>query len=404
MDENAAVFWDRQTTESAELLRAVAQEFNDSRPGLPIKVERAGGYEDIFRKVIAGIRAGVLPAMAVSYEGMTSEYIAADAVVALDSLIADPELGLDQGALDDYFPAVLETNRFVEHGGSMYSFPLAKSVLMLYFNKRLLAEAGISQPPETWEDFLAQCRAVKAASGKYAHAVSADCSTLNGIVYSMGGDIVRGRETLYDNEAALAALSLYETLAKEELAYLIPPGSFEDNVALSKNEIAFVLRTSSVMRDMMLLMEQDGSRWGIARIPQRDPAHPATVLYGPNVCLFNVAEGQTRTAWAFVKHFTSPEITARWAIETGYLPVRKSALQRPEMQRFLTQWPYNRAAYDCLDLAKPEPNLHGWQQVRDLAAKAVTDVMTGMSDAKTASEELKRNADRALAQAAAAAR
>ncbi|HNY85561.1 MAG TPA: hypothetical protein PKN23_03615, partial [Candidatus Hydrogenedentes bacterium] len=87
VDAGRAVLWDRQINESAALLRDLAGEFNAGRAGLPVEVQHAGSYADIFRKVSASIQAGVLPAMAVSYESMTTEYAAAGAAVALDPLL-----------------------------------------------------------------------------------------------------------------------------------------------------------------------------------------------------------------------------------------------------------------------------------------------------------------------------
>lgn len=400
INEDAAVFWDRQTTESAELLRTMAEEFNQQWQGLPIKVERAGTYSDIFRKITAGIQAKQLPAMAVSYESMTNEYVPTGAVAPLNDLIADPEIGLSKEALDDYYVTMLETNRSDTHSNTLYSFPFAKSLLMLYFNKHVLKQAGLLTPPKTWDEFLEQCRLVKNKTGKYAHAIHADCSTLNGMIYSMGGNVFEQRTTLYDSEPAQAVLSIYETLYREELAYLIPPGSYDDNMALSKGEIAFVLRSSSGLGDMMMLMENDPEGWGMVCIPQRNPESPATVLYGPNICIFNTTEEQKRTAWAFVKYFTEPESAVRWSLETGYLPVRKSALAHPDMTAFWEKFPYNRAAYDCLPFARPEPNLTGWQHVRDLAARTITEIMTGMKNAEDAARTLKQEADEALRQAA----
>ncbi|MCK5863470.1 MAG: extracellular solute-binding protein [Candidatus Hydrogenedentes bacterium] len=400
MNNNAAVFWDRQTTESAELLRTVAKEFNQEWTGLPIKVERSGTYGDIFRKITAGIHAKRLPALAVSYESMTNEYIPTGAVTPLDSLLADPEIGLSAKELSDYFPMMLETNRYATHDGTLYSFPFAKSLLMLYFNKRVLAHSGIEAPPKTWDEFIAQCRQVKKNTSNYAHAVSADCSTLNGMIFSMGGSVIEGRTTLYNTPEALAVFQIYETLFKEKLAYLISPGSYEDNIALSKGDIAFVLRSSSSLEDMKLLMQKDPDGWGLTCIPQRNPETPATVLYGPNICIFNTTEAQKRSAWAFVKHFTAPESAVRWSLKTGYLPVRKSVLTHPDMIAFWKKWPYNRAPFDCLTFARPEPNVAGWQQVRNLAARAVTEVMTGMRDATSSADELKHRADDALAQVA----
>lgn len=396
IDPKHAVFWDRQTVESAELLRELSGEFNARNTGIPIKVERSGGYSDIFRKVSASIRARALPGMAVSYESMTAEYIPTGAVTPLDDFIQAPGIGLSSEDLDDFFPVVLETNTFSEFGGKMYSFPFAKSVLMMYFNRRVLSAAGIDAPPRTWDEFLEQCRQVKAKTGKHAYAANVDCSTINAMIFSRGGDVLRGRSTLYDSPESIQVFELIETLVKEDLAYQITPGTYDDEVALLNDQVAFTLRTSSGFANIARRMN-DPERWGVARIPQSDPARPATVLYGPNVVIFNTTPEHQRAAWEFIKFFTSTAVSVRWALGTGYMPVRKSALAHPEMQAFWEQWEYNRAAYDCLHFARPEPNVAGWQQVRDLAAQAETEVLTKTKTGHQAALDLKRAADAVLA-------
>jgi multiple sugar transport system substrate-binding protein/sn-glycerol 3-phosphate transport system substrate-binding protein len=396
IDATQAVFWDRQTTETAALLRSLVAEFNAGREGIPVAVERAGGYSEIFRKVSASIQARRLPAMAVSYESMTAEYAASGAVAPLDALVQDPATGFSPAELEDFFPAVLASNRFEQFGGQLYSFPFAKSVLMLYYNKRVLAAAGIAAPPETWVEFVDQCRKIKAATGKQAHAVSVDCSTVNGLIFSMGGEVLGPEGTLYDRPEAVAVFELYETLAKEGLAFQITPGTFDDEVALVNDQVAFTLRTSSGRASMARNMGDAADRWGWKRIPQADPAQPATVLFGPNVTLFSTTPEQQQTAWAFVKYFTSPDVGARWAAETGYLPVRKSAVNHPVLQEFWKKWEGGRAAYDCLAFAKVEPNVMGWQEVRTLVERALTEVLSGLKPGRQAATELKLAADAAL--------
>lgn len=398
VDTAAAVLWDRQTTETGGLLRELAAEFNGARPGLPIKVEYTGTYTDIFRKVSASIQARTLPAMAVSYESMTVEYIPTGAALELTPLINDPKTGLTQAELDDFYPAALQPNRYTDFGDKMYSFPIFKSILMLYYNRRVMAKAGFTTPPATWDEFLDQCRRIKTVTGKPAHAVSVDCSTVNAMIFSRGGDVLRNRQTLFDSPQAVAVFEMYAALAREGLAYQIPPGTFQDNEALTKDEVAFTIRTSSSFADVRQLMN-DNTRWGIARIPQQDPARPATVLFGPNVTLFNTTEDQKTAAWAFVKWFTTPEISARWAMGTGYLPVRKSAVEQPEMKRYFDEWECNRAAFDCLGFARSEPNITGWQEVRDLVVRALSEVLSGSTDPGDAARSLKKAADAALARA-----
>ena len=396
INPGAAVFWDRQTTETAALLHTIADEFNAAYPGLPIKVEQAGGYTQIFRKVTASIQARVLPSMAVSYPTMTMQYIRAGAVLPLDDFIQSPETGFSKDELEDFFPAVLRNNVFASFGGKMYSFPFATSVLMMYFNRRLLAEAGIDAPPETWDAFLEQCRQIKAKTGNYAYAVDVDCSTFVGMVYSMGGEVYSDGESRFDSPETIRALTLYETLVREGLAYQIS-APFDDQIALSKGKAAFFFRSSSGRTHVARLMEARMDEWGMARIPQADPAQPVTVLYGPSICLFNTTSDQAQAAWAFVKHFTSPETVVRWAVGTGYLPARKSAANHPDMRAFWGEWKYNRAAFDCLPFARPEPNAPGWQAVRGLVEESLTEVLNGTKPPPQAALELKRAADEVLA-------
>jgi len=398
IDTAAAVFWVRQATEVGELLRKLADEYNQDRPAgaLPIKVEHVGGYPDIFRKVSASIQARTLPSMSVGYQSMMTEYIQSTAVVALDDFVHDPEMGLSQEELDDFWPVVMETDVYPEYGGKMYSFPFCKSILMLYFNKHVLAEAGLSGPPDTWDEFLDQCRQIKAKTGKYAYAVHVDCSTVDGWIFSMGEEVLVGRKTRYDSPKAVRVFELFETLVQEGLAYQIPPGTYDDEMAFAQDEVAFVFRPSSGRTNVALLME-DPDKWGMARIPQADPETPRTVLYGPSICIFNTTPEQQQAAWRFVKFFTSSEAPVKWALGTGYLPIRKSAADNPAMQQFWAEWEYNRAAFDCLAFATSEPTVAGWQEVRALVESAQTEVLTGLKPARQAALDLKQKADAVLA-------
>jgi len=398
IDPVAAVFWDRQTTESAALLRELTDAFNAGRSGgLPIKIEYLGGYGDIFRKVSASIQAGALPSMAVGYQSMTSEYVQAGAVAELDTFIQDPERGLSKSDLEDFFPVVIETNKYPDFGDKMYSFPFCKSVLMLYFNKTVLGKAGITQPPKTWDEFLAQCRKVKEVTGDAAYALSIDCSTVTGMIYSLGGEVLSGKTPLFDSPETVKAFELLETLMRNGCAYQISMGTYDDEVAFAQDEVAFIIRSSSGRSNVKTLMQGNSDRWGMAMIPQADPANPRTVLFGPNINIFNTTPAHQQAAWEFVKYFTSPEVSVKWVLGTGYLPIRKSAANDPLLQQFWAEWEYNRAGFDCLPYAKTEPNIAGWQEVRIVVEKFETKVVTLLQSPSEAAQELQREAKAVLA-------
>ncbi len=138
--------------------------------------------------------------------------------------------------------------------------------------------------------------------------------------------------------------------------------------------------------------------WDVAVIPHAPGVKPVTVMYGPNVCIFRSGTDTEREAWSFIKYFTSAPVTARWARETGYLPVRKSAATRPEMKVFYASDPRALHVHQILSMAKPEPNVVGWQEIRSLMQSASRAVLGGSVAPKTAAAELKRKADAVLAQ------
>lgn len=392
IDPTVAGFWDRQTTENAELLKAIAGEFNASYDGPPIKVIQSGNYADIYTKTIAAIRARTLPAMAVAYGNMTVEYAKFDAVVDIGELMNDPDVGFTQDEIDDFFPAVLEQNRYPDLDNRLFSFPYTKAVLVMYCNTDVMSAAGLKDPPETWDDFLAQCRAIKRQTGKPALCFDVDASTINGMIFSRGGEIIIDGNLRYDTPEALATLEFLDTLFKEKLAYQNPPRTFSDQTAFGNNNIAFSFRPSS-SRPYYELVKEGLDGWLISPIPQADPVHPSTVLYGANISIFNTTPEQVQSAWAFTKFFTSVEMNVRWALHTGYLPYRKSAVDHPDLQAYWAKWPYNRTAFDCLPSARPEPNIEGWQEVRRYAENAATAVITGLKTAGEAVATLQREVD-----------
>jgi multiple sugar transport system substrate-binding protein len=400
IDDSAAVMWVRQTTTAEELLNEIVDDFNAGRDGLPVKIEYAGDYGDIYRKVSASIQARTLPGMTVAYESMTTEFAATGAVQQLDDLIADPDIGMPDAELADFFPGVLETNRYEALGGGMYSFPFSKAVLVMYFNRRVLTEAGLESPPATWDEFLAQSRQIKAKTGKAAYAIDIDCSTFDGFLMSRGGLIMNEDGQAFAGPEVLDVFTMFKTLIDEDLAYLTPPRTFEDRSAFSQDEVAFVFRSSSHLAPMGELMEGDRGAWGVAVIPQTNPAAPRTVLYGPNAVIFALGEEQVRTSWEFVRFFSRPENGVKWALGTGYLPVRKSAAELPELQAYWDEWAGHRVPYDCLEFARPEPNRAGWQEVRGLVETTLKDVLTGIKTPEEAAKLLSKNATRTLKDAA----
>ena len=64
-------------------------------------------------------------------------------------------------------------------------------------------------------------------------------------------------------------------------------------------------------------------KWDIAMLP--NDGKPAVNLYGASVSVYKTTPEQELAAWLVIKFLGEKAQTTRWAVQTGYLPVRQSA-------------------------------------------------------------------------------
>jgi sn-glycerol 3-phosphate transport system substrate-binding protein len=57
---------------------------------------------------------------------------------------------------------------------------------------------------------------------------------------------------------------------------------------------------------------------------------------------------QQAAAWEFVKFLDGPAQQTTWAIDTGYIPIRKTAASTAQMQDYWSKNPAYKVAYDQL--------------------------------------------------------
>jgi multiple sugar transport system substrate-binding protein len=392
--QQVLTFWHTRRGEQEKLLQAICDEYSRVNPSVKIVPEYQGNYGDLGKKVRAAIQAKRLPALAVAYESNVTEYAKADVIRPLDGLVEDPKVGLTAKELADIPEAYLTANRYRQLRGQLLSFPFTKSNLMLYYNKSLLQKAGFSKPPETWAEFERQTAAVTQSQGKPALAFTSDASTLDGMIYSFGGNVISNDQsyTLFDQQPTLKMFGLLQRLAKSK--NLVELSGDDATGLFQSGQCAFMLSSSSSRASAEREIGSDFD-WDLAVIPHAEGVSPVTVMYGPNICIFRSNALAEAEAWKFVRYFVSPEVTARWARETGYLPIRRSAVELPEMKRFYQEHPRARHVYEALKVARGEPNALGWQEVRDNLEQAASSVIGGTSPA-TAAVELRKKSDRAL--------
>jgi multiple sugar transport system substrate-binding protein len=120
--------------------------------------------------------------------------------------------------LDDYYPSVLQT---AQYNGKTYGLPWIAQPVMLYYNPKLFADAGVEPPNEnwTWDDF-------KAAAAKLTKDTNSDGKPdqfgtafnswppIHMFIWQAGGEVISEDRTKspIDSPEALAGVKFYSDI------------------------------------------------------------------------------------------------------------------------------------------------------------------------------------------------
>ena len=392
------VFWHTQTQQNKVALEDLCRRFNEQNgKGITVRPLYQGDYTQLYQKIINAITAHSLPDIAVSYESMVADYMKASAVVPLDSYVKGPD-GLSPADLDDIFPAFLATNRYPQFGNQLLSFPFTKSLLVNYVNMDALKRAGFRDAPRTWAEFAdASVKMTHPAQGSLPAmkglAVDVNPSTIDGWIMAQGGTLYDSAGAHFTTPAAHAVFAGLSDLFKKGAAYQTRGFDYQSDFGAQR---AGMVCTSSTQRDLFRPLINNKFQWKLAMIPQKDPAHPVTVLYGANICIFKSTPEKQRAAWEFLRWLSLRDQAAYWAIHSSYMPLRKSVAALPEMQAAWKTDPQGKQAFDLIKYARPEPNVRGWQEVRTALGDALQAVISGAKDPDAALKELDAKANQAI--------
>ncbi len=138
----------------------MVDEFNASQDEIVMKNDMVK-FDNYYTKLTTALSAKTAPDVVVVHQGNLLNYVPSGSLLALDSYV-------DAAVLADFQKAPLDACRF---DGKLYSLPFDVHPIVMYYNTDLLAEAGITEVPESAQDFIDASLAVKQATGKWGMAI-----------------------------------------------------------------------------------------------------------------------------------------------------------------------------------------------------------------------------------------
>lgn len=330
MGKNVTVtYWHQRPQAQQDVLQAMLDDFNKNNPyGIKATAEIAGAaYPDVYNKVNAALQAGKPPEMSVAYQNQAAFYRGSNAVLDLTPFVGSKKYGLTADDLKDYFSSFLAADQNPQFKNERLGFPTQKSIEVMYYNADALKALGYSGPPKDWKTWEeAACKFSDASKNKYGWAFRHDASNFASQVFSRGGRVLSadGSQYVFNSQAGIDTIAMIQRMFKNKCAVEIPTSerNGEQN-RFGNGDILFVFASNSGLTFYKQAVDKGAKfSWDTGLLPYADK--PAVNLYGASVSVYKTTPEKELAAWLVIKFLGDKAQTTKWAVATGYFPVRQS--------------------------------------------------------------------------------
>ncbi|MFT4235019.1 MAG: sugar ABC transporter substrate-binding protein [Microbacterium sp.] len=304
--------------------------------------------------------------------------LAADGAIQdlTDWIDATPDLDTD-----DFIPSIYDA--YTEYDGKRWGLPFDGDTHVLFYNKTILERNGITEPPATWDEYIADSALItenESANGVYGNVIFGQKSPLilgasfANRLAGFGGEFVDadGNPTINTPEAVAAAQSLADAIAS---AYPTPAETAfgEGNSAWYAGNAAFIENWTDLGVGSQINADSTvADQWGVTLLPTGgDNTTQRASLVAGFTWVVTANTAKTDAARDFIAWASSSEVNSQLLVadpQTGIDPNRISSLQSeaygeayPELQEVNTAtlngalaWPTGKNATQAAEILTDE--------------------------------------------------
>lgn len=361
-----------QQPNRADIGMAAAAEFNQAHPEYLVQV-KSHDFHTMPAMVARAAELGDPPDVAELYSSFTRS--------ALDTLGRDgsplftpvgraiagrAEILGEPVVLGDVVPAVRDHFRYE---GELASMPRIASTAVLYANMTMLARAGVAEPPRTWREVTAACRAVARLPDGPAHAITwPNCywwymqsvAQQGGLIADHGnGRAGRAEKISLDSSEMLAFVTWWQRLHQD--GHYLYTGKVRDFegcfAAFEYQQVALVLSSSVDAAHLLRRGERQGFTVKASRMPFNDEVALAGNMMGGSSLWLAAGLSKVKQdgALAFLQHLISPPHAAELARLYQRVPITGGAAGVLGREGWFRRNPDLRVPSDQLEAADGSP-------------------------------------------------
>ncbi len=343
---NTIEFWSNHPGNSKPVEQKIIKAFEAANPSLKVKLVDAGkNYEEVAQKFNASLAGGQLPDVVVVSDVTWFNFALNKQLAPIDELLSSAKIDTS-----DYVDALYnDYNLSDKH----YALPYSRSTPLFYYNKDLWKAAGLEdRGPKDWDEFLTWAPKLKAAAGsdKIVMELPDGSNYLDWVfqnmVWGYGGAYSKEWTPTFSDPNTVKAGTYLQNLAKNGFLKLSKDPAPDFTAGIVACSMMSTGSLGGVAKDAKF-------SFGTAFLPGEGNCPTGGAGVGIPA---NISDERKKNALKFIEFLTNAQNTVTFTQATGYMPVRKSAVDLPEEKAFLAKNPNAKTAIEQLPKTRSQDN------------------------------------------------
>ncbi|MCU4745185.1 MULTISPECIES: extracellular solute-binding protein [Streptomyces] len=363
-------YWDTSNETEAAVFKAIAEEFATQHPGVTVDYVNIG-FDDAQNRFKNAAAANEAPDVMRTEVAWVADFASLGYLWPLD----------DTTALENQEDFLPQAWASTQYEGTTYAVPQVIDTLALFYNERLLADAGV-EVPTTLEEVKASTGAFEGAGAVPMYMRGDDPYWFLPFLYGEGGDMVdaEGKKVTIDDEAGIAAFTQMKDMVDSGAAITDTSDGWENMMgSFTRGEVAMMINGPWAINDAVAGLGDD---LGVAPVPGGS-AGQAAPQGGWNYAIYaGTPEEESPAAFEFVKYMSSAATQQRITEELSLLPTRTSvydveSVRNNEMVQFFKP---------AVDVAHERPWIPQAQSLFDPIKENVQGLLIGSASPEEAAK------------------
>lgn len=359
-------YWQYFYKTKQDTIDQLIKDFEKENPDIEVK-HVTFPYENYNQKVAASLPAGIGPDVINLYYGWLPMYIESGYLIEL------PKNDFDKEYFQKNFYPFVEQG--VQYEGKYYAVPTAVRTLALFYNKKMLKEIGLDQPPSTLNEVIEVAKELSKydkkgnliragftmqPSGQHHHWLrEVLVRQFGGVPYTSDNKTV-----LYDKTGAGSdVLQWYvDRIVKDNIGF---PNFLNDDVTAFQSNMAAMTIDGSFR--LGTLDANKSLDYGVAELPEYNGIKSNFASFWAHGITTNATGEKLEASIKFLKYITSPKAMELWLKNTGELPANPEIASKyyddPKYGPFLKGLEYAHATFFADEKAQREVLMNAIDEV-----------------------------------------